>query len=427
MAQDLDNKFFITNRKNLYKSLKTESVVVLNSNDKHLRNGDQFYKYRQNSTFYYFTGIEQEKSIAVFCPKHPNNSLREILFIQEPDINHQKWVGQQLSTKKASEISGINNVMWLKDFDTTLREILAYASNIYLNSNDYLKPENDLTDRDGRMVLKLKELYPLHQYQKLYPISSNLRLIKNNDEINIIKKGCNITHESFNEIIKIIKPNISEKLIEARLIYEFALRKSTPSFNPIIASGKNACILHYNDNNKTIFSGELLLVDFGVEFQYYATDCSRTLPVSGKFTEEQKRYYQALLDIYKEIEKLFVVGNCINNINSEASKFYEKMIVDLKLASENDIKNQNPDNPVYKKYFMHGISHFIGLDVHDVGDKFTPFKAGMLLSCEPGLYLDEKEIGIRLENMILITNNKPINLTSGIPIEIDDIEKLMTK
>jgi len=427
MPQYFDNKFFIDNRKKLYRELKPESVVILNSNYKHLRNGDQFYKYRQNSTFFYFTGIEQEKTIAVFCPEHPIKSLKEVLFIQKTDINYQKWYGKQLSTDNATEISGISNILWLEDFDTTLREILHFANNIYFNQNEYPKLEINEADKDNIMALKIKNQYPLHQYQRLYPIASILRLIKNEEEINVIKKGCDITFDCFYEIIKHIRPNANEKTIEARINYEFALRHAESSFHPIIASGKNACVLHYSDNNKTMIDGDLLLIDFGVEYNYYATDCSRTLPVNAKFSDIQIHYYQAVLNVYKQLEKKFVEGNCIDNINNEASKLYNKMMIELNLATEEEIKNQNPEKPLYKKYFMHGISHFIGLDVHDVGDKYIPFQKGMVLSCEPGLYIDEKEIGIRIENMLLITDKDPINLTSNIPIEIDDIEKMMTK
>jgi len=427
MPQNFDKIFFLNNREKLYKYLKSESVVIINSNDKYLRNGDQFYKYRQNSTLYYFTGIYQENTIAVFCPEHPNKKLREVLFIKEPDINHQIWDGEQLCASKATEISHISNIMWLQDFDITLREILSFANNIYLNSNEYPKLQTDYTDSDNRMALILKELYPLHQYQRLYPLASKLRLIKNEQEIEIIKMGCEMTYESFCETIKHIKPNENEKVIEAQLNYQFAIRHVEPSFHPIVASGKNACVLHYKDNNKAITDGDLLLFDFGLEYHNYATDCSRTLPVNSKFSATQKCLYQAVLNIYKELEKMFVIGNCINNINDEASKLYNKMIVKLNLATEEEIKEQNPENPIYKKYFMHGISHFIGIDVHDVGDKSTPFEIGMVLSCEPGLYIPEKEIGIRLENMLLITDKEPINLTSRIPIEIDDIEKLMAK
>lgn len=427
MFQNIDNTFFTTNREQLYKELEPDSIVIINSNDKYLRNGDQHYPFRQNSTFYYFTGITQEKSIAIFFPDSPYFNLREILLIQKPDETNKIWTGHQLSKEEAIQISGIKTVFWLENFDTVVREILSYAKNIYINSNEYPKVELDVDDRDNRMTNKLKELYPLYNYLRLAPIASKLRLIKKPYEIESIKKGCEITRDSFFEIVKHIKPGVNEKQIEAVLSYEFNKRNCHHSFHPIVASGENACILHYNDNNAVMKDGDLLLLDFGVEYNYYATDCSRTVAVGGKFTEKQKKYYQAVVDVYKKLEKMFVVGNCIDNINLEAADLYNKMVVELNLATEEEVLYGDPENPVTKKFFMHGISHFIGIDVHDVGSKNIPFENGMVLSCEPGLYISDENIGIRIENMILINDDKPINLTSEIPFEIEVIEKLISK
>ncbi|MFZ4740036.1 MAG: aminopeptidase P N-terminal domain-containing protein [Bacteroidales bacterium] len=427
-----DNKnnmnLFEKNRQKLFSKLADKSLAIINSNDEMPRNGDQIFKFRQNSDLYYLSGINQPKSILCLCNNHPNVNYKEILFATKPDENYAIWYGHQFGKEELQEVSGIKTIFWLEDFESVLRDLMINSENIYLSSNEYIKFIPDFPDRNHRFSLELKEKYPLHQYFRLAPITSDLRLKKEQTEIEIIKNACEITAKAFNRILNFTKSNIYEHEIEAEIIHDFIINRADGhAYQPIIASGSNACVLHYTKNNKICKNGDLVLLDFGAEINNYASDCSRTIPVNGKFTERQKAYYQAVLNVYKAIEKQYIIGNTIDNLNKETGLLIENELIKLGLFSKEDVEKQNNEKPLYKKFFMHGVSHFMGLDVHDVGSRQTLLEEGMILTCEPGIYNAEEGIGIRLENDILITKDGPINLMKNIPIEIEEIEKIMLK
>ena len=422
----MNKNLFAKNREKLFAKLPENSLAIINSNDEMPRNGDQLFKFRQNSDLFYLTGINQPKTILLISTDNPNENYREILFTTQPTELFSTWYGHQADKNELTSISGIKNIMWLEDFEITLKDLLINAENVFLSSNEYIKFIPDFPDRNHRFTLELKEKYPLHSYKRLAPILAGLRLIKEPEEIAAIQKACDITAKAFERVLKQTKPDIYEFQIEAEISYEFTVNAADAhAYYPIIASGENACTLHYIENRGICKNGDLLLMDFGCEIDNYASDCSRTIPVNGKFTERQKACYQSVLTVYNEILTHFVVGNTIDNLNKETNRLIEKELVKLGLFSEADIISQNIGTPLFKKYFMHGVSHFLGLDVHDVGSKQIQFQEGMILTCEPGIYIKEEKMGIRLENDILITKDGPVNLMKNIPMEIEEIEKIM--
>ncbi len=422
----MNKNLFAKNREKLFAKLPENSLAIINSNDEMPRNGDQLFKFRQNSDLFYLTGINQPKTILLISPDNPNENFREILFTTQPTELFSTWYGHQADKNELISISGIKNIMWLEDFEITLKDLMINAENVFLSSNEYIKFIPDFPDRNHRFTLELKEKYPLHSYKRLAPILAGLRLIKEPEEIAAIQKACDITAKAFERVLKQTKPDIYEFQIEAEISYEFTVNAADAhAYYPIIASGENACTLHYIENRGICKNGDLLLMDFGCEINNYASDCSRTIPVNGKFTERQKACYQSVLTVYKEILTHFVVGNTIDNLNKETNRLIEKELVKLGLFSEADVIAQNIGTPLFKNYFMHGVSHFLGLDVHDVGSKQIQFQEGMILTCEPGIYIKEEKMGIRLENDILITKDGPVNLMKNIPMEIEEIEKIM--
>lgn len=402
------------------------SAAIFFSNDQQPRNGDQYFPFRQQSDFFYLTGIDQEKSVLIIAPDMKTKKYREMLFLIKTNEQIAIWEGHKYTKEEARNISGIPDVYWLEDYEMALREVMMITKNIYLNRNEYPKFFPDLTGRNERLGEKLKTEFPLHSYHRSAPILTKLRTIKSDIEIELIRKACEITNKGFRRILAKIKPGIWEYEIEAELDHEFKINRAAGhGYAPIIASGENACVLHYIENDKQTSVGDLLLFDFGAEYANYCADMSRTIPVNGKFSQRQRDCYNSVLRVLKKAIKLYVPGNTINIINEEVNKMMEEEMVHLGLFTREDIKNQNPESPLYKKYFMHGTAHPIGLDVHDVGDKEQPFEPGMVLTCEPGIYIREEKIGIRLENDILVTDDEPIDLMSDIPIEIEDIEKRM--
>lgn len=423
--QPIKSSLFQKNRKKLSARIDKNSVAIIHSNDEMPRNGDQYFSYRQSSDFFYLCGIEQEKSILVICPDYVNESLREILFILKPNKKLEIWEGHKLTLKEAQEISGIKTVKWIEDFPIVLGELLQNNSKIYLNLAENTKFQPEIATRDTRKQKELKKKYPLHQYDRLAPVLAELRTIKEEEEISIIKQACAITNKAFRKVLQTVKPEMYEYEIEAEMTHAFIKNGAKGhAYAPIIASGKNACILHYVDNDAKCNDGDLLLMDFGAEYANYAADCSRTIPLNGKFTERQKACYQSVLSVLKKAQKLLVPGATINEVNKKVNSMMEEEMIKLGLFTEEDVDKQDEADPLYFKYFMHGTSHFIGLDVHDVGGKDLELKKGMILTCEPGIYIEEEGIGIRLENDILV-DDEPVNLMLDIPIEIDEIEASM--
>jgi Xaa-Pro aminopeptidase len=388
------------------------------------RNGDQTYRFRQNSDFFYLTGIEQEKSILILNPFAKKDN--EILFIIKAEKELEIWEGHKLTKNEATEISGIKNIKFITEFDSYLRDLLLENNNVFLNNNEYSKFTTPVPYKDIRFINELKGKYPLHKFHRLAPILTELRLIKEPEEIELIQKACDITNKAFHRILKKVKPGIKEYEIEAEITYEFLKNGAGGhAYEPIVASGKNNCVLHYVSNDKTCKDGDLILIDFGAEYANYSADTTRTIPVNGKFTERQKEVYNAVLRVMKKATKLMKPKMTINKLNKKVNSLIEKELITLGLVNKDEIDNKKQNDVVRMKYFMHGNSHFMGLDVHDVGTKNTKFKAGMVLSCEPAIYIEEEGFGIRLENDILITENEPIDLLANEPIEIEDIEKLM--
>jgi len=424
----INNYFFEKNRQKLSRRLTNLSLAILFSNDEMPRTADQFFPYRQNSNLFYLSGIEQPRTILCLCPDYPNYRYHEILFIEKPSERHQTWYGNQLNKEQVTELSGIKSVFWLENFEQLLSELMKHAKHIFVSLQDENRSFDDVQQREFRFIKKIKNFYPLHQYQYLNPVINELRQIKEPEEIDQIKNAIEITEKTFYKIARIIKSGIHEFDIEAEIISEFIRNgASGHAFQPIVGSGKNACILHYTENKDVCNSNDLILIDFGAELANYNADVTRVLPVSGFFTKRQRDVYQAVLRLHDKAISLLKPGTTIEKINQELVSHFEKEMIYLGLLSRIEIDNQDPEKPLYKKYFMHGISHYLGLDVHDAGSKTEILMPGMIVTCEPGLYIQEENLGIRLENDILITEHGNINLTESIPIRPDDIEKLLVK
>ncbi|MDX9697169.1 MAG: aminopeptidase P family protein [Bacteroidales bacterium] len=425
--EPLKSSLFERNRKKLIKEIQSNSLVIVHSNDQMPRNGDQYFTFRQNSDLFYLCGIDQEKTILTLCPNHPNKELRTILFIIESNEKIAVWEGHKYNKEEAFETSGITNIKYLSEFDSVFRELAICSENIYLNLNENPKFKADVPSADDRFLNQLKSEFPAHKIERLAPIMKKMRLKKEHEEIELMQKACDITKEGFFRILRFVKPGVKEYEIEAELTHEFLWNKASGhAYNPIIASGKNACVLHYVENNKECKNGDLLLIDFGAEYANYAADCTRTIPVNGKFSPRQRECYEAVLRVMKKAISIMTPGTTINQINERVDLMLQEEHIKLGLYTKTDVENQDPTHPMVKKYYPHGTSHFIGLDVHDVGDKSITLEEGMVLTCEPGLYIPEENIGIRIENDIVV-GVKPIDLMQKIPFEVAEIEKLMQK
>lgn len=424
--QAIQKDFFIKNRDKLSEKLLPSSVALIYGAHQMHRNGDQFFPYRQSSDFFYLTGIEQEKSILLICNDPNVKELQQVLFILRPNKDLEIWEGHKLSKEEAQHISGVKTVKYLEDFDMVLHSLLCNNQNIYFNSLELPKFKMEVNTRDFDNLNIVKKQYPTHLFQRLAPLLQELRLIKTKEEIELIKKACSITRDAFVKVLKNVSPGKKEYEVEAEISYEFIRNGSSGhAYAPIIAGGKNACILHYIENDQVLNDDELLLMDFGAEYANYSADLSRTIPVNGKFTERQKAAYQATLRVFKFARNLMVPGTTINKYHKEVCKKWEEEHIKLGLYTEEDVKNNKTENQLWFEYFMHGTGHFMGLDVHDVGTRDTVLKPGMVLTCEPGLYIAEEGLGIRIENDILITEDGNIDLMEDIPIELDEIESIM--
>jgi Xaa-Pro aminopeptidase len=422
--QPLHPDFYKRNRQNVVGEMEQNSVAIITSHDEYPRSGDTTFPFRQNAELLYLCGIDQEETTLVLAPWHHDKESREILFIKNPSPEMVVWYGHRLTKEQAREISGIENVMFVEDMESKIHDIIIKSQNIYLHFPE--NPRSKLTHptQEFRLIKKLRKTYPLHTYKRLAPILYPLRMVKHAEEFTSLRKACEITHNAFLRAAKAIKPGVYEYEIEAELIYEMTKSGATGhSFAPIVAAGADTCILHYIKNDKKMQNCDLLLMDFGAEYANYAADITRTVPVNGRFTPRQKQVYQAVLDIYKETIPLFKPGMTIHKINDYVFKRMDEELIKLGLYTEEDLKNQPKDKPLFKKYYMHNTSHFIGLDVHDVGQREIVFQPGMVLSCEPGIYIAEENIGVRLETDVVVGEN-PIDLFAGTPIEIGDIEGL---
>lgn len=422
----IDNKFFIQNRQKIATQLKPASVALFFANYQMPRNGDQYYNYRQHSDFFYLTGIEQEESILLISPDASTKEHKEILFILRSNKTLEIWEGHKLTFDEASKISGIQHIRLVDDFDSILHLVIHDCTYIYSNISEWPKFKPDVKSRDETYLQRIKQKYPLHQYERAAPLMQKLRLIKSEIEIDLIKKASGITKNAFLHVLSDLKPGMKEFEIEALISYEFIRQGAEGhAYEPIVAAGKNACALHYTDNNTICKKGELLLMDFGAEYAHYAADLSRTIPISGKFSPRFKMLYNACLRVFNFAKTLMKPGTTINKFHAEVCKRWEEEHIQLGLYTKEEAKNHKGENAKWFEYYMHGTSHFLGLDVHDVGTKDTVLEAGMVLTCEPGIYIEKEGVGIRIENDILITKDGNEDLMIEIPIEADEIEDLM--
>ena len=423
----LDASLYVSNRKNFMSQMDQGTLAVFNSNDIFPISADSTMPFQQHRDILFLSGVDQEESILVLFPNASNPKQREILFLKETSELIAIWEGEKLDKERALEVSGILSVHWLQDFPTIFKQMMAEAKGIYLNTNEHLRANTEVETREDRFIKKVKAEYPTHQVHKSAPILHRLRSVKHPIELEVMQKACDITKAGINRLLGFIEPGVWEHHIEAELAHEFLMNSSRGfAYTPIVASGKNACVLHYIENNKECFDGDVILLDVGAEYANYASDLTRCIPVNGKFTPRQKEVYNAVLHVKTEAEKLLVPGTIMADYHKQVGILMEEQLVKLNLITLDDIKNQNPDWPAYKKYFMHGTSHFIGLDTHDVGIWHEPIKAGMVFTCEPGIYIPDENLGIRLEDDLVVQEKgAPFNLMSDIPLLAEEIEEKM--
>lgn len=422
----INHSLFVENRKKFSKLLKNNAIAIFQSNDEFPRSGDQNFQFKQNADLFYLSGIDQEQSILLIYPDCPNPQYREVLFLRQTNDHIKVWEGHKYTKDQASQTSGITAIYWLGDFENILHSIINYADYVYLNLNENDRYLHTVSYRDIRFIEQLRQNYPLHQYERAAPLLRQLRAIKSPIEIELTQKACDITRDAFLRVLKFVKPGVTEYEIEAEIIHEFIRQRATGhAYSPIIAAGQNANILHYTDNNQTCRDGELILMDFGAEYGNYNADLTRTIPANGRFNSRQKEVYNAVLRVMNEAKKLMVAGAVWNTYHEQVGDIMTEQLLKLKLITPTEVKNQNPAYPAYKKYFMHGTSHHLGIDVHDFAGRYTPFAPGNILTCEPGIYIPEEGFGVRLENDILITEGGNIDLMGNIPIEAEEIEEIM--
>ncbi|GAA4357253.1 aminopeptidase P family protein [Hymenobacter saemangeumensis] len=419
-------ELFIENRRRFRELLPPASLAIFQANDIMPTNADGTMAFRQNNDLFYLSGVDQEESILVVFPDARLPQYREILFLKETSEHILIWEGYKLTKDEARANSGIPTIMWLDSFKSVLPALMNEAENVFLNSNEHIRAVVEVETRDARFIKALQAQYPLHTYRRAAPLLHQLRAIKSAEEIRLMREACNITEKAFRRLLGFVKPGVWEYEIEAEIVHEFLRSRSRgPAYGSIIASGPSACILHYVSNDRQCQDGEVLLLDFGAEYANYASDLSRSIPVSGRFTPRQRQVYDAVLAVMDYAKTQLVPGNEIEEYHAAVGRRMEQELIKLDLLNASDVKNQDPGAPLYKKYFMHGTSHYLGLDVHDVGYKYRKFEAGMVYTCEPGIYIPEEGLGIRLENDILLTPGGNEDLMANIPLQADDIERLM--
>ncbi len=422
----ISNKLYIDNRKAFAKAMKPSSVALFFSNDIMPISADSTMPFQQARDIFYLSGIDQEESILVLFPDSFFPNHREILFLKETNEKIAIWEGAKLNKEEAFEVSGIKTVYWLQDFERVMKTLMAEAENIYLNSNEHTRASTTVETREARENKKFRAKYPYHRIERSAPIMHRLRSVKKQPEIEQMQRASNITKDGFNRILKYIKPGVKEYEIEAEFIHEFIKQGSRGfAYTPIVASGKNACVLHYIENDQECRAGEVILMDVAAEYGNYASDMTRCVPVNGRFTPRQKDIYNAVYRVMQEAMTLLKPGVYMHEYHKEVGELMTKELLDLKLITKHDIEKQDPNWPAYKKYFMHGTSHFIGLDTHDVGLWHEPVQAGNAFTVEPGIYILEEGLGIRLENDIIIQENGILDLMKDIPLEADHIEEIM--
>jgi Xaa-Pro aminopeptidase len=423
----IDRQLFVKNRQKFTAQMKPNSVAVFNSNDIYPVSADSTLPFAQSRDIFYLSGVDQEESILLLFPGAPYEHLKEILFLKETNDHIAVWEGEKLTKERAFEVTGIKTVIWLQDFHKTLKEIMTYSDTMYINTNEHYRATIETETREARFVKWWKENYPAHKVEKSNPILQRLRSVKEQTELDLIQHACNITEKGFRRVLNFVKPDVTEYEIEAEFIHEFIRNRSKGfAYTPIIASGNNANVLHYIENNQACKAGDLILFDVAAEYANYSSDMSRTIPVSGKYTDRQKAVYNAVLRVKNDATKLLVPGALWKEYHQEVGKLMTSELLGLGLLDKADVQNENPDWPAYKKYFMHGTSHHMGLDTHDYGLLHEPIKANMVFTVEPGIYIPAEGFGIRLEdNVVVQEKGEPFNMMANIPIEVEEIEGLM--
>ncbi len=425
----IDSNLFVKNRKNFMAQMKPKSLAVFNSNDIYPIGADSTMPFQQSRDLFYLSGVDQDESILLLFPDAVEKKHREVLFLTETNDHIAVWEGEKLTKEKALKATGIETVYWLKDFDKIFFELMTQAETIYFNTNEHYRANVETETREDRFIKKTKAQFPAHSWAKSNPILQRLRSVKDPIELDIMQQACNITEKGFRRILDFVKPGVWEFEIEAEFMHEFLSNRSRGfAYTPIVASGKNACVLHYIENNQQCKDGELILLDVGAEYANYSSDMSRTIPVGGKFTKRQKEVYNAVNRVKNDATKMLVPGTLWKEYHEEVGKLMTSELLGLGILDKADVKNENPDWPAYKKYFMHGTSHHIGLDTHDYGILWEPMQANQVFTVEPGIYLPDEGFGIRLEDDVVIQENgEPHNLMRNIPIEADEIEEIMNK
>ncbi|MEN8798142.1 MAG: aminopeptidase P family protein [Flavobacteriaceae bacterium] len=425
--EPIPSRLFVKNRQKFMEQMKPGAIAVFNSNDIYPISADSTMPFQQHRDIFYLSGVDQEESILLLFPSSIKEKHREVLFVRETNEHIAIWEGEKLTKDKATEVSGIESVYWLSEFKKVFFDLMTEADTVYFNTNEHYRQSSETQTREARFIEKCKKDFPAHQYAKSNPILQDIRGIKEAEEIELMQIACNITEKGFRRVLSFTKPGVMEYELEAEYLHEFIRNRSRGfAYTPIIASGNNANVLHYIENNQPCKEGDLVLMDVGAEYANYASDMTRTIPVSGKFTDRQRQVYEAVLRVKNEATKLLVPGSDWEEYHKEVGKIMTSELLGLGLLDKADVKNEDPAWPAYKKYFMHGTSHHIGLDTHDYGALKTPMKANMVFTVEPGIYIPEEKMGIRLEDDVVIQHKgEPLNLMKNIPIEVDEIETLM--
>lgn len=423
----ISNELFKLNRDRLRALLPPNSLAVVNANDVLPTNADGSLRLVPNSDLFYLSGVEQEESILLIYPDADDEKHRELLFLREAKPELEQWEGHKLTREEAQATSGIKHVHTLADFPRLFHRLMCQAEQVFLNSNEHPRSVVEVETRDARFVADVKRRYPLHDYHRLGRLMHRLRVVKSPVELQLIESAISITHAGFERVAKFAKPGVNEAEVEAEFAHEFIRRRGQFAYNPIIASGRNSCVLHYIANDQPCKDGDVLLLDVAASYANYNSDLTRTIPVNGRFSRRQKQVYNAVLRVLRAQSKALVVGKKWKDWQKEAEQLMEKELIDIGLLKAGAVKKQNPEAPLFKKYFMHGLGHPLGLDVHDYGFMNEPFVAGTVMTVEPGIYIPAENLGVRIENDVLLTENGPINLMAQIPEEPDEIEALMAR
>ena len=427
--QPLDKALYIKNRNAFASSMKPKSIAVFNSNDIYPVSADSTMPFKQHRDILYLSGVDQEESILVIFPDAVDKKHKEVLFLRETNEHIAIWEGEKLTKERAFEVSGIKTVYWLSEFDKIFFELMTQAESVYFNTNEHYRQSVETQTREDRFIRMVKEKFPAHSWAKSNPILQRLRSVKDKIELDAMQVACDITEKGFRRVLDFVRPDVWEYEIEAEYMHEFLRNRSSGfAYTPIIASGNNANVLHYIENNQQCKDGHLILMDVGAEYANYSSDMTRTIPVNGRFTDRQKAVYNAVNRVKEDATKMLVPGAYWKEYHVEVGKLMTSELLGLGLIDKADVQNEDPDWPAYKKYFMHGTSHHIGLDTHDYGILWEPIKANMVFTVEPGIYIPEEGFGIRLEDDVVVQESgEPFNLMGNIPIEADEIEDLMNK